>query len=349
MSFKICIIIPAYNASKTVGNVVSGALKYIPRVIVADDGSTDATGAVASSAGAELLTIGKNKGKGNALKLLFRKAMEEGYNAVISMDADGQHDPEDIPKFLAAYTLHKDNIIVGSRMHEKEKIPQARYNSMHIARFYISLVANQFVEDTQCGYRLYPLSLIKELRLVTEKYVTETELLMKAGDMGERIRFVNIKTIYGESGSHFRPIADITNITAYVISYIHIKWLIEGVTSNNPNTYSPRGHLRDMISRSKIADIFFQTLTAFTALPASVFYLIEYTLLPLLVPHNFASVRKLGCGFARITIATQMLPVVLIIAIIEKLGNKAGFKLNLVDGFVKRFFPHLWNNEESRV
>jgi glycosyltransferase involved in cell wall biosynthesis len=347
MLSKICVIIPAYNASKTVGNVVSGVLKYIPRVIVADDGSTDATGEVASSAGAELLTIGENKGKGNALKLLFRKAMEEGYSAVISMDADGQHDPEDIPKFLVAYNLHKDNIIVGSRMHEKEKIPRARYNSMHIARFYISLAANQFIEDTQCGFRLYPLSLIKKLRLTTEKYVTETEILMKAGDMGRTVRFVDIKTIYGDNGSHFRPIADVADITAYVISYIQVKWIIEGVTSNNPNTYSARGHLRDTISGNKTLDILFRALTAFATLPVSIFFLIEYTLLRLLVPHNFASIRKLGCGFARITFATQMLPVVLVIAIIQKFGNKAGFKLDLVDGFVNRFFPHLWNNESG--
>jgi glycosyltransferase involved in cell wall biosynthesis len=342
---NICVIIPAFNASKTLGEVVSGALRHISKVIVADDGSTDTTGEVASAAGAELIIIEKNRGKGNALKLLFQRAMEEGYDAVISLDADGQHDPDEIPKFLAAHTLHPDSIIVGSRMHEKEKIPRARYNSMHIARFYISLVANQFVEDTQCGFRLYPLSLIRNMRLITERYVTETELLMKAGDLGASIRFVNIKTIYGENGTHFRPIADITSITAYVISYVYIKWLIEGVTSNNPNTYSAEFHLRDLISSNKTVDILFQTLTVFTALPASVFYLIEYILLPPLIPNNFASVRKLGSGFAKITLATQMLPVVLIVAITEKLVNKAGLKLNLVDGFINRFFPHLWSNE----
>ncbi len=89
----------------------------------------------------------------------------------------------------------------------------------------------------------------------------------------------------------------------------------------------------------------FQTLTVFAALPASVFYLIEYILLPPLIPNNFASVRKLDSGFAKITLATQMLPVVLIVAITEKLVNKAGLKLNLVDGFINRFFPHLWSNE----
>ncbi|HTZ18798.1 MAG TPA: glycosyltransferase family 2 protein [Dissulfurispiraceae bacterium] len=342
MSSDICVVIPAFNAADTVGNVVQGALKYIPRVIVADDGSSDHTADVAAEAGAEVIVIGNNRGKGNALKALFQKADDEGYAAVISMDADGQHDPEEIPQFLEAYKQHPDRIIVGTRMHEKEKIPRARYNSMHIARFYISLVANQFVEDTQCGFRLYPLSIIKGLKLVTEKYVTETELLMKAGDMGRQIEFVKIKTIYGEIGSHFRPITDVTLITAYVVSYVHVKWLIEGVTSNNPNTYSPKGHLRDAISRFRIVDNLFQTLTAFSALPASIFYLLEYIFLPPLVPNNFASVRKLGCGFAKITLATQMLPVTLLVAIIQKLIGKLGFRKNLVDGFILRFYPHLW-------
>lgn len=329
--------------------MVSGVLKFIHPVIVADDGSSDETAACAADAGAEVIRIDENKGKGNALKILFRKAMEEGYDAVISMDADAQHDPQEIPKFLAAHEANPEDIIVGSRMRESDKIPRARYNSMHIARFYVSLVANQFVEDTQCGFRLYPLSLIKRMRLVTERYVTETELLMKAGDMGAGIRFVDIKAIYGENGSHFRPIADITNITAYVISYVHIKWLIEGVTSNNPNTYTANGHLRDLISSNKVIDVLFQTLTAFSALPATVFFLMEYMILPPFIPNNFASVRKLGCGFAVITLATQMLPVVLIVAIIEKTANSIGLKWNLLDGFIKRFFPHLWRTGSDNM
>jgi glycosyltransferase involved in cell wall biosynthesis len=342
MSSDICVVIPAFNASKTVGDVVRGALKYVDRVIVADDGSGDDTAAVASAAGAEVISIGTNKGKGNALKALFRRAADDGYTATLSMDADGQHDPEEIPQFLAEYGRNPGCIIVGSRMSEKEKIPRARYNSMHIARFYVSLVANQFIEDTQCGYRLYPLSIISGLRLVTGKYVTETELLMKAGDMGTQIRFIKIRTIYGEAGSHFRPITDVTLITAYVISYVHVKWLIEGVTSNNPNTYSPKRYLRDMISRYRIVDVLFQTFTAFSALPASIFYLSEYIFLSPFVPNNFASVRKLGCGFARITLATQMLPVILLLAITEKVLGRFGIKVDMLDGFILKYYPHLW-------
>jgi glycosyltransferase involved in cell wall biosynthesis len=347
MLSDICVIIPAYNAEKTVGDVVRGALKYLPKVIVADDGSTDATANAANAAGAEVIRLSENKGKGNALKILFMRAIEEGYGSVLSMDADGQHDPDEIPKFLEDYRQHSDSIVVGTRMKEKGKIPRARYNSMHIARFYVSLVSNQFVEDTQCGYRLYPLSVIKRLRLITEKYVTETEILMKAGDSGTEIRFVPIRTIYGENGSHFRPITDVTLITAYVIAYVHIKWLIEGVSSNKPDTYTPKGHLMDLICIFKPLAAVFQAITALTALPASIFFLFEYVLLKPFMRNNFASVRMLGCGFAKITLATQMLPVTLIVAIIEQIINKFGCKVNLVDGFVLKYYPNLWKNNKT--
>lgn len=345
MTSKICVVIPAYNASGTIKNVVMGVLKHVPMVIVADDGSEDNTAIIASEAGADVIVIGENKGKGNALKVLFRKAIEDGYHAVITIDADEQHDPEEIPLFLNAHSLFPDDIIIGSRLHEKEKIPRARYNAMHIARFSVSLAANQFLEDTQCGFRLYPLSLIKKIRLTTEKYVTETELLMKTGDMGINTRFVKIKTIYNANGSHFRPIMDFTCITAYIISYLYIKWFIEGATSNNPNTYTLKGHLRDRIGRNKCLDILFQAFTVFTALPVTVFYLLEYMLFQPFIPNNFASIRKLGCGFSRITLATQMLPLVLIIAIIEKIVKITGFKIHIIDGFIEKFFPNLWSAE----
>lgn len=342
LASNVCVVIPAYNASRTIENIVIGALKHVSKVIVADDGSTDNTAVAASRAGAEIVIIDKNRGKGNALRVLFQKTLDEGYDAVISMDADDQHDPEEIPKFLAAHIMYPEDIISGSRMSEKEKIPRARYNSMCIARYYISLAANQFLEDTQCGFRLYPLSIIKKIRLKTERFVSETELLMKAGDMGTDIRFVSIKTIYNENGTHFKPVNDLVAITAYVISYIYIKWFIEGITANNSNTYSAKNHVRDLIGRNKIMDILFQIFTVFTALPATVFFLIEYLLLGLFIPNNFASVRKRGCGFSKITFSTQMLPILLIVAGIEKIMKGTGFNVNILEGFIKRFFSDSW-------
>ena len=346
LASKICVIIPAYNASETIGQVVRGALKYVPLVIVADDGSTDHTSKFAAEAGGEVILIEKNRGKGHALKMLFQRAIDKGYDAVISMDADLQHDPEKIPNFIQIHNIHPNDIIVGSRMHEKEKIPRARYNSMHVARFYVSLAANQFIEDTQCGFRLYPLSLIKKILLTTDRYVTETEILMKAGDGDGFIRSVKIETIYGNCNSHFRPIMDVAAITAYVISYLMIKWLIEGVCSNRPYSYSPN-NIRDLIGRHKIIDRLFQAIIVPTIFPGSVLFLIEYIFFSPIIKNNFASIRRLNSGFFKITLATYMLPVLVMIAIIEKSCNAVGVKLRFLDRIIKMFYPHLWKEKES--
>ena len=226
-------------------------------------------------------------------------------------------------------------------MAEKEKIPRARYNSMHVARFYISLASNQFIEDTQCGFRLYPLSIIKRINLFTGRYVTETEILMKAGDMGTRISFIGIKAIYN-GGSHFKAVTDVAKITAYVISYLTMKWLIEGISSN-PNTYDKETSIRDFFSRTKVTDLLFQTMTAVTTLLVAVFFYLEYTISNFFGKSNFMSIRKLNKSFFHIALASEMLPVLLVISIAEKLLNSAGFKFRFVDRIILKFYPHIWN------
>jgi hypothetical protein len=189
---------------------------------------------------------------------------------------------------------------------------------------------------------MYPLGTVSKLRLVTEHYVTESEVLMKAGDSGVTIHFVPIRTIYGDHGSHFRPIMDITRITAYVISYGVTKWFIEGLLPNRPNTYLVQPHPRDIISKCRAIDLLYQTLTAITAPPMSVFYLLEYSVLSLIVRNNFASVRKVGCGYWVITVASNMLPFVPIFGLVEKFSRKAGLNLRLVDWAINRCYPHIW-------
>ena len=346
MVSKICVIIPAYNAAETISHVVRGALNHIPHVMVADDGSADNTAMVAAKAGAEVISTDKNQGKGYALKLLFKQAIDKGYDAVISMDADQQHNHEDIPLFIKAHLKNPTDIILGSRMHEKEKIPRARYNSMHIARFFVSLAANQFIEDTQCGFRLYPVDLLKKISLTTDRYVTETEILIKAGDMGSKIRTVKIQALYGAYTSHFRPVLDVDAITAYVISYLMIKWLKESVSSDRPNTYS-QNNIRDSIGRHKFINHRFQTLTALTICPMTVLFLIGYKFSPIIMRNNFSSIRKLNCGFLKITLATHMLPVLLIIATVERIINFIGFRAKFTDWFIKVFYPDLWGEKKK--
>jgi glycosyltransferase involved in cell wall biosynthesis len=338
---KICVIIPAYNVAETIGDVVRGAFGYIRTVMVADDGSGDGTGEKALSAGAKVIFINRNRGKGNALKVLFKEAAKQGFTTVISMDGDGQHNPDEIPRLIHAHKENPGSIVVGSRMHSRENIPRARYNAMHVARFYISLAANQFIEDTQCGYRVYPLALIQRMVLTQEKYVTESEILIKAGDMGAAIKFVRIGAIYGEIHSNLRPVLDVSAITAYIISYFPLKFFTEAVIPGKTNTYT-KGNLRDQIARHLLLDNLYNVITIVIGVPMTVICLLAYHGLPLLLGNNFTSVRRLGHGYYKITLASLLLPVILVTITFEKLLSYTGIKLQLVDGFIQKFYPHLW-------
>ena len=343
MASKLCVIIPAFNASKTIKDVIKGVLKHVPTVIVGDDGSTDDTAEIARQAGATVISMGRNYGKGYVLRILFRKLIEDGFDAVITIDADGQHDTEEIPSFIEVHQIHPRDVIVGSRMHEKETIPRARYNSMHIARFYISLAANQFIEDTQCGYRLYPLSLMEKLILTTGRYVTETEALIKAGDSGAVIRCIDVKSIYGDGGSYYQPILDTTAITAYVITYLIMKWFKEAFVSNRPFTYS-RTNIMNLMGRNRLVNMLFQTAVVIVSVFVCSLYFIQYKTMPNLIKNNYASLRGQKINFSRIVLASYMLPVVLIIIIGEKAAGSFGINIKMVDGFIKRYYPHLWSN-----
>ena len=223
-------------------------------------------------------------------------------------------------------------------MHDIHKIPRGRYNSMHVARFYVSLGANQFVEDTQCGFRLYPLATVKNIFLTTDRYVTETEFLLKAGDSGVKIRPLKIETIYGNNVSHLRPVTDVAAISLYVISYLPTKWFLEAISSDRPNTYS-RNNLRDRIAGNKTLDLAFQIFSLLIAFLVPPFFIILRLLLSPFIKNNFASTRKLHCGFFKILITTYLLPLLLIIVPIEKFLNTFGVKARLVNRFLKYVVP----------
>jgi glycosyltransferase involved in cell wall biosynthesis len=211
LSKKICVIIPAYNSYDTVGDVIGGAKQYLSTVVVVDDGSKDGTYLSAKKAGAIVLKHKKNCGKGMALRTGFAYMLENSFNAVITLDADNQHDPSEIPRFLARYQEGEADIIIGSRMHEKDRIPRYRYIPNQVGVTFISWAAGCHFEDTQSGYRLYSSKVIKTIKLTTKGYHTETEILIKAGKKGFKIATIPIKTIYfplGQEKSYYRPIID---------------------------------------------------------------------------------------------------------------------------------------------
>ena len=214
MSYEhICAVIPAYNAETSVGHVVDGTKKYVDRVIVVNDGSRDRTADVVLQNKADLISIPKNRGKGYALRLGFAHALENGCSAILTIDADGQHDPADIPNFLQAHRRNTEPILVGSRMAQADRFPRQRYYSNRAAGFFISKALGLPIEDTQCGFRLYPARAIRSLTLTTAHFQTETEVLLRAVRRGIQLSNVPVKNIYRNGNgnippSNFRPVRD---------------------------------------------------------------------------------------------------------------------------------------------
>ncbi len=205
---KTCAIIPAYNIEKTLPRVIKGAQKYVDKVIVVDDGSTDATFKRAKETGAEVIRHEKNKGKGEALHTGLEYALKGSFEQIILMDGDGQHDPNEIPRFLKAAQGPQADIIVGSRMENVKDMPRERLVVNKIGSFLTSLLARQRIPDSQSGYRLVKSRVLKEIPLTSRRYDIESELLIKAGKRGFGIKSIPIKTIYRQEISHFRKFWD---------------------------------------------------------------------------------------------------------------------------------------------
>ena len=220
-------IIPAYNAESSVGEVVERTKKYIPKVIVVNDGSTDRTEEVARNRATEVVSLPSNRGKGFALREGFGLALSNGCKAILTLDADGQHDPADIPNFLAAHELDTQAILIGSRMAQADRFPTQRYYSNRTAAFFISKALGQYLEDTQCGFRLYPADTLRAIPLTTSHFQTETEVLLRAVRRGIQLNSVPVKNIYHLNGnaprSNFRPVTDTFYICMVVLqSYLKL-------------------------------------------------------------------------------------------------------------------------------
>jgi len=170
---KICVLIPGYNESRTIEQVVSNTLKVINDVVVVDDGSKDDTAQLAKDAGAIVLKHEINRGKGAALKTGFNYAVENGYDAVVTMDSDGQHDPEDIPRFLNALNSFKSGIIIGSRMNDITTMPAIRKCTNKLTSYVNSTFAHQRIDDSQSGFRLITTDVFRTIKLETDRFETE--------------------------------------------------------------------------------------------------------------------------------------------------------------------------------
>lgn len=217
----LAVVIPAYNESATIRDVASRALAQCNNVIIVDDGSTDGTEDCLADLNVRLIRHETNLRKAAALWNGMQAAVDTGADAVITLDGDGQHRPEDIPTLVRTADEHPGSIVIGSRLHQRDEIPPARRRANRVANFWISWAAGYPIHDSQSGFRLYPANLLRELNLDTgagRGFVFESEILIEAANRCVRSVAVEIPAIYSDGlrPSHFRPVADITNITLMV-------------------------------------------------------------------------------------------------------------------------------------
>lgn len=212
---KICVIIPTFNNHKTLKRVLDSVLKYTSNVIVVNDGSTDTTAEILEDY-AHLVQVhhSKNAGKGLALRNGFKKALELNYNYAITIDSDGQHYADDIPNFIAVLEQEGDSLLIGSRNMTQDNIPKKSSFGNKFSNFWFWFETGNRLEDTQSGFRLYPLQRIP-LRYFTNKFEFEIEVIVRSAWKDIPIKNIPIQVLYDptERVSHFRPFKDFTRIS----------------------------------------------------------------------------------------------------------------------------------------
>lgn len=206
---RIAAVIPAYNEEKHIGDVVRRTRQQLDDVLVVDDGSQDKTADNARAAGGEVIVHEQNRGKGETIKTGLRHWLDRQFDFVIILDADGQHPPEEIDRFVtAALSAEEPKLILGTRMNDLSSMPFVRRFVNRWMSNRISAVCGQEIPDTQCGFRMLHRQLIPELLGGAARFDYETEMLIIASRKGFTIASVPISTVYSDEVSSIHPVRD---------------------------------------------------------------------------------------------------------------------------------------------
>lgn len=216
MTPRVLVAVPVYNHASTLRAVVLGLLERHPHVLVVDDGSDDLEPEVLAGLPVRMVRHGRNRGKGAAIRTAALEARRQGMSHIVTIDADGQHDPADLPLFLEAVAADPLAVIVGARDFNTENVPGSSRFGRAFSNFWLRVQTGVILSDVQSGYRAYPLIVLENLRCTENRYSFEVEVLVRAAWAGFRLREVNIRVHYppkGERVSHFRAFMDNARIS----------------------------------------------------------------------------------------------------------------------------------------
>ena len=226
MSGRLYALIPAHNEARTIGDVVRTTLPHVDDVIVIDDGSTDGTADAVAGLGVKIVRHEENLGKGACLTHGLDLAFSEGADAVVTLDADGQHDPADIPAFRAAAADVPGSFVLGDRSADMDNMPTGRARGIRFGNFFVSWACCRRITDAQCGMRLYPRRFWEDVRLPERQrrhFVFETAALLHAARA--KLDFVKVPVAARYAGfvtrpSHYKPLVDTLRITCAVTHFL---------------------------------------------------------------------------------------------------------------------------------
>lgn len=232
-TLRCCVIIPTFNNHKTLDKTIKGVLSHTQNIIIINDGSTDSTAAIlANHPNLEQLHFPENKGKGQALRAGFKLAETKGYHYAITIDSDGQHFTEDIPVFVDALKneSNKNTLFIGARNMTQESVPKKSSFGNTFSNFWFWVETGVKLQDTQSGFRLYPIHQLKNINYYTSKFEFEIEVIVKASWSGTVVKNIPIRVLYDEAErvSHFRPFKDFTRISILntwlvIVTFLYIK------------------------------------------------------------------------------------------------------------------------------
>jgi glycosyltransferase involved in cell wall biosynthesis len=222
----VVALVPALNEAGTIRDVVEGVRPHVREVIVVDDGSSDGTAALAQAAGATVLRHSRVRGKGRAVRTgLDHVLSRTEAQYVLILDGDMQHLPAEAPRLIATAIGGNADLVVGVRRFERDTMPASRYHANVIGSRALSSFVGVALEDTQCGYRLFRIDIVRKMHLRATGYDIETEMLIKVGRLGGRIVQVPVSAVYGNARSKLRPVRDTTRTCFRAVYYRYIERL----------------------------------------------------------------------------------------------------------------------------